>query len=147
MDAAIPALTMAANWPFGEEIRKCLIKNDYTPNQAGQYSTPAKADKMASCVAGRASLENLGQTRCAVCHGFGHSKKVCPTAPRLTILMSFSAVTKNCLAQARATMAIEKAHHLEPDAPIPKCSIPMKRPRTHSNGTSLAYTSLSNSLN
>ena len=127
MNDYIPALTVEDDWPLAKEFRTQLCLHDYRPPAADGVVNPLKAEKMAACLAGRNALENLSLTKCGVCAGFGHTSKWCPTAPRLTTLFSFHSITKAKLAAARSRMTIEKAHHLEPNAPVPKCKLPYKR--------------------
>ena len=132
MNALVPRLTEQANWPFADEIHKQLVKSDFSPPAENPQNFPVRAAKLNAVISARNALEVLAGTRCACCHGFGHSKKVCPTGPRLTTLMSFSITTKSKLCAARNCMVVERAHHLEPDAPIPRLQLPYKRQRTGS---------------
>ena len=127
MDRQVPQLTEQANWPFGAEIQKQLQATNYLPVNGNPATHPVRAAKLNAVITARNALEVLAATRCSCCHGFGHSKKVCPTGPRITTLFAFSITTKSKLAAARNRMVVEKAHHLEPDAPVPKCALPYKR--------------------
>ena len=134
----VPAITQAAKWPFGKALHTQLCADNYCLTGEQDPNKEIKTEKMNACIAARNALENLSQTQCSVCAGFGHSKKYCPTSGRLTTLMSFHPVCSSKLAAARNRMTIEKAHHLEATAPVPKCTVPYKRRRISGGGSVLA---------
>ena len=130
MEASVKALSKANDWPFAKIIYEQLINDDYRPDGEDAADKDLREEKLGYCVTGRNALENLSQTRCQICNGFGHSKKFCPTSARITTLMSFSAMTKSKLSLARTKLVVENAEHLKPAAVIPKNSLSYKRPNT-----------------
>ena len=128
-------LPAAQEWPLANAIITALARCDTRPEQNDDGFNDTRARKFSYQKSARNSLESLANTRCQVCAGFGHSRKVCPTGPRLTTLMSCSALTQNTLAHARSKMVIAQAHHLDPKAPDPKISLPYKRRRTMSGAS------------
>ena len=107
MNGVVKPLSVQEEWPFGKIIHEVLINTDYRPAVNKHVNADLLKEKLGYCTTARNALENLSQTRCQICNGFGHSKKRCPTSGRITTLLKFSAITKNKLALARTKLAVE----------------------------------------
>ena len=127
MEKQIEAFTHQEEWPFLKTLYAQFLRHNYCPPEVSDVEYPERAAKLDALKCARGSLENLSRTRCLVCHGFGHSKKACPTAPRIETLMSASGFTKNRLEAAKGRMGIENSQHVQPGASIPKNSLAYKR--------------------
>ena len=112
MDEQIPPFTHQEAWPFLKTLHSQFLRHDYCPSIAEEAKHPERAAKLNALKCARGSLENLSRTRCLVCHGFGHSKKACPTAPRIETLMSASSFTKNRLEAAKGRIGVENSQHV-----------------------------------
>ena len=132
IDHYIPALSFGPQWNFCVTFRNVAVEASRAniPDVMGNTTDSAQAKLLQMNTAVR-QLDNLARTHCQVCGGYGHSKKVCPTGPRLTQMMQFSPVSKNLLAQTRHTVFISQAKHMQGNDPgdqSGKCNAPYLLP-------------------
>lgn len=122
MEKEVPELQFAHAWSLAWMFRQTALDCQFAPDDDDGHTTTARQEKLRQLKDAVAGLDNLARTRCTICDGWGHSRKVCPTESRLSNLMT-SPVAKNLLATTRHAKTVGSAAHMMPDAPLPRCTV------------------------